>query len=216
MRIRSVKPEFWTDETVVECSIPARLLFIGTWNISDDSGNLDRSSKQLKMKIFPADVIDCEPLVQELIAHGLLEEYTIDGKIYLHIKGFNKHQVINKPSKSKIPPYSSGSTTVALPEHYATEGKGIGEGKEEEEKESPKQDNTPSPSLSDSNQPSSDPEFTKLPVFIVPNTPTAQAYNDFVFGRNKKTPKPTARASPKKRNLAKLTGHTGGIDSDQI
>ena len=28
-RIRTVKPEFWTDEKVVECSIPARLLFIG-------------------------------------------------------------------------------------------------------------------------------------------------------------------------------------------
>ena len=41
-RIRTIKPEFWTDEKVGECSIPARLLFIATWNIADDRGNLER------------------------------------------------------------------------------------------------------------------------------------------------------------------------------
>src|SRR4030067_422184 len=45
----------------------ARLLFIGLWNFADDYGNLERSSKQIKIRIFPADAIDIEPHVQELI-----------------------------------------------------------------------------------------------------------------------------------------------------
>ncbi|HBW7322418.1 TPA: hypothetical protein MFD03_000678 [Klebsiella pneumoniae] len=102
-RIRTVKPEFWTDEKVVECSIPARLLFIGLFNFANDMGCLERSPKRLKMQIFPADALDCEPLIQELITHGLLIEYSVNDVCYLQIKGFLKHQKINRPSASKIP-----------------------------------------------------------------------------------------------------------------
>lgn len=91
-RIRTVKPEFWTDEKVVECSIPARLLFIGLFNFANDMGCLERSPKRLKMQIFPADALDCEPLIQELITHGLLIEYSVNDVCYLQIKGFLKHQ----------------------------------------------------------------------------------------------------------------------------
>lgn len=102
-RIRTVKPEFWTDEKVVECTIPARLLFIGLFNFANDLGCMERSHKRIKMQVFPADLIDCEPLIAELITHGLLTEYSVNGQEYLHIKGFAKHQKINRPSATKIP-----------------------------------------------------------------------------------------------------------------
>lgn len=89
----------------MECSLNARLLFIGTWSFADDFGNLERSPKQLKARVFPADNIDCEPLVLDLISNGLLIEYQVDGKKYLHIRGFRKHQVINRPGKPQCPPY---------------------------------------------------------------------------------------------------------------
>lgn len=50
-RIRTVKPEFWTDEKIVECSIPARLLFIGLFNFADDKGCLERSPKRIKIVV---------------------------------------------------------------------------------------------------------------------------------------------------------------------
>lgn len=103
-RIRTIKPEFWTDEKLTECSLNARLLFIGLWNFSDDYGNLQRSSKKIKMQVFPADQVDCEPLILDLITHGVLTEYSVNGEKFLHIKGFNKHQIVNRPSKSVIPP----------------------------------------------------------------------------------------------------------------
>lgn len=102
-RIRTVKPEFWTDEKIVECSIPARLLFVGLFNFADDKGCLERSPKRIKMQVFPADTIDCEPLIMELITHGLLTEYSVNGSHYLQIPGFLKHQKINRPSNSNIP-----------------------------------------------------------------------------------------------------------------
>jgi len=105
-RIRTIKPEFWTDEKIGSVSIPARLLLVGSLNFADDHGGLDRSAKQLKAQVFPYDAIDCEPLVLELIGAGLVIEYQVaDGK-YLHIKGFQKHQKVDHPSKfPKTPAY---------------------------------------------------------------------------------------------------------------
>ena len=129
-RIRTVKPEFWTDERVGECSPTARLLFIASWNFADDHGGLDRSAKQLKAQAFPYDVIDCEPLVQELIAVGLFIEYEVGGKKYLHIKGFGVHQKIEKQGKPRVPLYeSSPSTPRIVDESSPSEGKGKGKGK---------------------------------------------------------------------------------------
>lgn len=126
-RIRTIKPDFWTDEALTECSLSARLLFIGSFNFADDNGNLEASAKQLKMKVFPADSIDCTPLLNELIDHGLLIEYSVNGVKYLNIKGFKKHQVINRPSKSNIPDINLNDNSMST--HGALidgrEGKGM-------------------------------------------------------------------------------------------
>lgn len=130
-RIRTIKPDFWTDEKLTECSLSARLLFIGTWNFADDAGNLDRSPKQIKARVFPIDAIDCEPLLQELIAQGVLIEYSRDGKNFLHIKGFAKHQLINRPSKPSCPEYEeSMNTQETLTESSLSPHDGRKEGKE--------------------------------------------------------------------------------------
>lgn len=133
-RIRTIKPDFWTDEKLTECSLSARLLFIGTWNFADDSGNLDRSSKQIKARVFPMDSMNCEPLIQELIIQGLLIEYSCDCKKFLHIKGFLKHQLINRPSKPSCPEFDESLINQcsvsehSLSTHARREGK---EGKED-------------------------------------------------------------------------------------
>ena len=119
-RIRTIKPDFWTDEKLTECSLSARLLFIGTWNFADDNGNLDRSAKQIKARVFPVDNLDCEPLIVELLAKELLIEYEYEGRLYLHIQGFNKHQLINRPSKPTCPLYDESLRTHGV---LITEGR---------------------------------------------------------------------------------------------
>jgi hypothetical protein len=129
-RIRSIKPDFWTDENLADCSLNARLLFIGTWNVADDDGNLERSARQLKAQIFPYDNIDCEPLVQELLTIGRLIEYEVDGKKFLHIKNFAKHQKIDHKSKPRCPLYEdSASPPRDIEEESPMKG---GEGRGEE------------------------------------------------------------------------------------
>jgi len=98
-RIRSVKPDFWSNEKVVECSRDARLLFIGIWNFADDSGVHVASPRTLKMEIFPGDNITTEDVwnwIEELILVGLVVRYEVDGKQYLRVTGWD-HQRIDKP-----------------------------------------------------------------------------------------------------------------------
>lgn len=137
-RIRTIKPELWTDEKLTECSLGARLLFIGMLNFADDNGNLQRSSKKIKMQVFPADSIDCEPLLAELFAHGVLREYSVNNEKFIHISGFRKHQVINRPSATNIPHIQLTEDSVSA--HGVVtegrEGKGV-EGKGKEEKHTP-------------------------------------------------------------------------------
>lgn len=92
-KIRGVKPEFWTDERVVEVSRDARLLFIGMWNFACDNGHLDDKPKQLKMKIFPGDDdTNLDAWLDELVAAGRIVR---DGTT-ITIPKFAEHQ---KPHK---------------------------------------------------------------------------------------------------------------------
>ena len=102
-RIRTIKPEFWSDERLAECCLGARLLFIGTWNFADDDGRMEYSAKRLKMQVFPGDNIDVTPLVEELSARKLVSVYRVGERDYLAIPNFRKHQRIDHPKSSSIP-----------------------------------------------------------------------------------------------------------------
>ena len=104
-RIRTIKPEFWTSEQVVECSPIARLLFVGMWNFCDDYGNIPASVKSLKMKVLPGDDIslaEMDSMLEDLLRNGLIKRYSVDGKEYLHVTGWH-HQRVDHPSKTRYP-----------------------------------------------------------------------------------------------------------------
>lgn len=134
-RIRTIKPEFWTDEKIIQLSPFARLLFLGMWNYADDHGGIESSEPQLKMRILPADPVDVHDLLKELLAHGLLIEYSVNDARYYHIKNFPKHQKINRPSNPRVPPYPSLNHHGGLTEDSPREGKGSGSGREGKGKE---------------------------------------------------------------------------------
>ncbi|WP_199728339.1 hypothetical protein [Achromobacter sp. K91] len=136
-RIRSIKPEFWTSEQVMNCSPTARLLFIGLWNFCDDAGNHVASPKTIKANVFPGDDItssSIQELLDELSSNGLIAFYSFENKDFLHVTGWH-HQKIDRPTY-KHPPYKPGDPAAArraLDEVSPPEGSGVdkeGKGKE--------------------------------------------------------------------------------------
>lgn len=143
-RIRSIKPEFWTSEQILDCSPMARLLFIGIWNFCDDAGNHVASPRTIKANVLPGDDIDSttvQGLLDELYRNGLIDFYIVDSKRYLHVTGWH-HQRIDKPTY-KHPAYKPGENDErslmprrpfdepSPPEWSGVERKGIGEEREE-------------------------------------------------------------------------------------
>lgn len=129
-RIRTIKPEFWTSEQVMECSLNARLLFVGMWNFADDHGRMPVAPKTIKAQVFPGDDLSIETIrgmISELSANGLILMYVVDGKEYLEITGW-KHQRIDKPQKAKHPgPLDDGSKTIPRTFDVGMEKEGKGE-----------------------------------------------------------------------------------------
>lgn len=102
-RIRTIKPEFWTDEKVVQLPFRARLFFIGMWNFADDDGRLLNEPERLKMQIFPGDSVDVEALVDLLSAAEMIEVYALaDGRSVIAIPNFARHQKISHASPSRL------------------------------------------------------------------------------------------------------------------
>lgn len=98
----------WTNEQLVNCSLAARLLWLGIQSFADDAGVLPARAMTLKMQIFPGDAMtpsDVTEMLQELEGEGLIVTYTAqDGQRYLQVQEWHKLQKIDKPSyKHPVP-----------------------------------------------------------------------------------------------------------------
>lgn len=113
-RIRSFKPELWTDSTVVALSPLARLLWIGSWSFADDYGCMPADALQLKLRVLPAESCDPEPLIAELLQAEVLEErFSEAGERFWHITNWEKHQKVEKRAQ---PLFGFPETWRTLPE----------------------------------------------------------------------------------------------------
>lgn len=133
MRIRSIKPEFWRSEDIADLTVEDRLLFIGLWSYVDDNGvGIDRLA-DVCADLFALDLERDPPEtfarvsrgLQNLSEAGRIVRYTVEGKSYLHITNWSKHQRIDKPNKARYPHPDAENATireeVATPSRHSRE-----------------------------------------------------------------------------------------------
>ena len=122
-RIRGIKPEFFMDEDLACLSLEARLFFIGLWCYADKAGRLEDRPKYLKAEIFPYDKIDVEKLLLTLAQPNLpdrpdkvfIRRYEVNGRKYIDIPEFSRHQSFHKTEKESTLPVFNGYLTVKEP-----------------------------------------------------------------------------------------------------
>lgn len=107
-RIRSAKPEFWTDPLM--CALPrdVRFTFKGIWEAcADDEGRFLADARMLKSAIWPMDddisVKKVEAWTVTLAEHGRILLYTIAGVRYGVVANWSKHQKVSHKLPSRIP-----------------------------------------------------------------------------------------------------------------
>lgn len=133
-RIRTIKPSFFTDPAMADLPPATRLTYIGLWTHVDDAGRCVDDARLVKAAVWPLDdrytAKKVESDLATLAKAGRVERYEVDGKRFLRVVHWRKHQVVNKPQKSGIPPSpvesdsgtatgtpleSDGNPPVALP-----------------------------------------------------------------------------------------------------
>lgn len=106
-RIRSIKPETWSDQKLARVSRDARLLYISLWNFSDEQGRMVGDPRQVKGLCLPMDD-DLEPkhvdgLLDELAHIGRVVRYIVDLEHFLYLPHLAKHQRLDDKQESRYP-----------------------------------------------------------------------------------------------------------------
>ena len=107
-RIRTIKPEFFTSEDIVNLSPLSRLLYVAIWCEADREGRLVWKPMTLKLRYFPADNCDINAMCAEVLNAKLV---TLYGAGYAYIPSFKAHQHLNPREAASQLPEPDASTT---------------------------------------------------------------------------------------------------------
>lgn len=107
-RIRTIKPEAFTSESLAAVSLTAERTFVGLLTQADDHGRHRDHPAIIAGQLWPLrpehTPMHVEQDLIQLVEADLICRYTADdGKAYLHIVTWHRHQKINRPSGSRLP-----------------------------------------------------------------------------------------------------------------
>lgn len=105
-RIRTLKPTFWGDEKVARLALEERLLFVGLVSMADDDGRFLASATAVGGFVFPNDELSPARIgkwLKRLDGLRLVHLYEVNGVKYGVLPNFDRHQVINRRSRSTLP-----------------------------------------------------------------------------------------------------------------
>jgi hypothetical protein len=115
-RIRTIKPDFFSNEQIGQLSVAARLLFVGLWTLSDREGRLQDRPVRISAQLFPYDVnLSVDSLLDDLAEAKLILRYEAEDKKCIQIINFTKHQHIhpNEPTQG-LPGITGNSRTLPV------------------------------------------------------------------------------------------------------
>jgi len=138
MRIRTIKPEFFTHDGIfeaeLETGLPLRLAYIGLWCAADREGRFRWEPRRLRVQILPYDDVDFSRVLDALTTRGFIVRYASDGREFGAIPSFPRHQIINnRERESELPEPLSINIIDACPTREPREphaGKAEGKGRE--------------------------------------------------------------------------------------
>jgi hypothetical protein len=106
-RIRSIKPEFFTSETLQRVEKCTRLTFIGLWTYVDDNGVGIDNPRLITAALFPleedfaAELASVGEDLIDLAREGVIQRYTVEGRALFFITNWDEHQKISHPAKPR-------------------------------------------------------------------------------------------------------------------
>jgi uncharacterized protein YlbG (UPF0298 family) len=91
-RARNIKPAFFLNTDLSEIPALGRLAFIGLWTLADYKGCIECNFKKIKAQVLPYDECNLEDLLNNLEQFRFIRYYFVQGKRYIKIENFERHQ----------------------------------------------------------------------------------------------------------------------------
>lgn len=121
-RARNIKPSIFTNEVLGTLDPIISMTFIGLWCLADRTGKLEDRPLRIKAELFPyREGLDVNGYLTVLERLGFIARYEVDGKRYIQVLNFEKHQAPHHTEKAKGYPEKpassghSGDLTVKQP-----------------------------------------------------------------------------------------------------
>ncbi len=118
MRIRTIKPAFWTNEKMSRMPDFTKLLAIGLLNYADDHGYFWSNPLMIRGALFPFDEDSSKirRALAQLAAEGFIRlGRTADGREAGHVIKFSLHQRVDRATDSDIQPLVTFDEPSTMP-----------------------------------------------------------------------------------------------------
>ena len=106
---RLCKADFFSDPDLLSLPRDVRSLYRDLWHVAEDSGCLEDSPFGWKIVLYPSP-LDADVTVERLaewrdalVDAGKLIPYAVDGKSYLFLANFFRHQTLFNPKRNELP-----------------------------------------------------------------------------------------------------------------
>lgn len=121
-RSRNLKPGFFKNETLAECSPLARILFAGLWCVADRSGRLEDRPKRIRAEVLPYDDGSVDDMLGELHRAGFILRYQVEEQRFIQVLNFAKHQNphCREPASTIPAPDEHSACTVQEQDEHRT------------------------------------------------------------------------------------------------
>lgn len=132
MRMRTVKPAFFTDRITGRWPAEWLMVYVALWVLADDEGRFEWEEASIQGQLFPYKPdLDLGGILRSLQATGRVARYEVDGVHYGLLPTFKRHQKPNRPLPSTLPPppcsepsLSDHGGLTAVEESSGEEGRG--------------------------------------------------------------------------------------------
>ena len=114
-RARNIKPAFFTNELLGVADPMICLTFAGLWCLADKFGVLEDRPLRVKAELFPyRDSLDVNGYLTELARLGFIVRYENDGRRFIQVLNFKKHQSPHNTEKGKGFPFFTDPKSLIL------------------------------------------------------------------------------------------------------
>lgn len=130
-RARNIKPAFFTNELLGTEDPMISLTFAGLWCLADKMGILEDRPLRIKAELFPyRDSLDVNGYLTVLARLGFIVRYENEGRRFIQVCNFRKHQSPHHTEKAKGFPFPSDPKSLIEGDNgYVPVKKPINDGK---------------------------------------------------------------------------------------